>query len=181
MKAAILILCGILAGACSSGPSERKSPLDERQARIQSPESSPHGERPTPGVPGSAQAGALDRDDMVENDFDRDRDGITDADEANGVEGEDEGAPREGAEAALTPVDQSNASSDLEITQEIRKKVIDNDDLSFNAKNVKIITVGGKVTLRGPVESAEESKAIESSARAVRGVARVDNQISVKP
>ena len=31
---------------------------------------------------------------------------------------------------------------------------MDDDSLSFTAKNVKIITVGGKVTLRGPVKSA---------------------------
>jgi osmotically-inducible protein OsmY len=58
--------------------------------------------------------------------------------------------------------------------------VVADDALSFNAKNVKIITVGGKVTLRGPVASAAESTAIEKSARAVAGVVQVDNQIEVK-
>jgi hypothetical protein len=182
MKAAFIILCGVLAGACSSGPSERKSSLDERNARMQAPDNTPHGERSAPSVPGAAEPGALDRDDMVETDFDRDRDGIADADEVNGTQGEDRGAPREGAEgqAGLTPIDQSNTSSDLEITQQIRKKVIDDDGLSFNAKNVKIITVGGKVTLRGPVESAQERSAIESSARAVPGVEHIDNQLQVE-
>jgi hyperosmotically inducible protein len=68
----------------------------------------------------------------------------------------------------------------VDITQAIRKRVVADDALSFNAKNVKIITVSGKVTLRGPVASAEESKAIEKSARAVAGVVQVDNQIEVK-
>ena len=58
--------------------------------------------------------------------------------------------------------------------------MIANDALSFSAKNVKIITVSGKVTLRGPVASAQESSAIEKSARAVPGVVQVDNQIEVK-
>ncbi len=81
---------------------------------------------------------------------------------------------------ALTPLDQSNDKADLKITQQIRQAVMADGSLSFTAKNVKIITQGGKVTLRGPVNSEQERSNIEAAARKVAGVAQVDNQLEVK-
>lgn len=81
--------------------------------------------------------------------------------------------------AALTPMDQGNNESDLKITQQIRQAVMSDGSLSFTAKNVKIITVGGKVTLRGPVKTDAERAAIEAAARKVAG-ASIDNQLEVK-
>lgn len=80
----------------------------------------------------------------------------------------------------LTPMDQRNNETDLKVTQQIRQAVMADDSLSFTAKNVKIITQNGKVTLRGPVKTAEERNAIEAAARKVAGVTQVDNQIEVK-
>jgi hyperosmotically inducible protein len=51
--------------------------------------------------------------------------------------------------------------------------------LSFSSKNVKIITINGKVTLRGPVKSAEERAAIERAATQVAGAGRIDNQLEI--
>lgn len=82
--------------------------------------------------------------------------------------------------SALTPMDQGGSESDRKITQQIRQAVMKDGGLSFTAKNVKIITINGKVTLRGPVNTDGERKAIESAAKAVAGVAGVDNQIEVK-
>ncbi|MFT3781953.1 MAG: PRC-barrel domain-containing protein [Nibricoccus sp.] len=77
----------------------------------------------------------------------------------------------------LTPVDQGNNSRDLEITKQIRKAVVDTEGLSVNAQNVKIITVDGKTTLRGPVNSkAEQQKIHEIAAKFAH---RVDDQIEV--
>jgi len=87
---------------------------------------------------------------------------------------------RDRNDAALTPMDQSNAKTDLKITQQIRQAVMADSTLSFSAKNVKIITQGGKVTLRGPVKSEQERSNIEAAARKVAGVAEVDNQLEVK-
>ena len=81
--------------------------------------------------------------------------------------------------AALTPMDQGNGETDLRITQQIRQAVMADGSLSFTAKNVKIITMNGSVTLRGPVNTAAERSAIEAAARKVAG-AQVDNQIEVK-
>jgi hypothetical protein len=87
---------------------------------------------------------------------------------------------RDRNDQTLTPMDQRNNETDLKITQQIRKAVMGNSTLSFTAKNVKIITIGGKVTLRGPVKTAQERTAIEDAARKVAGVTQVDNQIEVK-
>lgn len=80
---------------------------------------------------------------------------------------------------ALTPIDQGGGK-DRDITAAIRRAVVADGALSFTAKNVKIITVGGKVTLRGPVKSDAEKTAIESKAKAATGVTEVDNQLEVK-
>jgi len=81
--------------------------------------------------------------------------------------------------ATLTPGDQAENEQDRTITQNIRKAVMDDENLSTNAKNVKIITVNGMVTLRGPVNSDNEKIAIDQKAKAVAGVKSVDNQIEV--
>lgn len=79
----------------------------------------------------------------------------------------------------LTPADQGNHITDVKITQQIRKAVTGADDFSVNAKNVKIITVGGRVTLRGPVRTAAEKSAIAEMAVRVAGVENVDNQLEI--
>ena len=87
---------------------------------------------------------------------------------------------RDRNEGAKTPLDQGNNERDLRITQQIRKAVTDDASLSFDAQNVKIITLDSVVTLRGPVESDAEKAAIAEKAQRAAGVARVDNQLDVK-
>jgi osmotically-inducible protein OsmY len=79
-----------------------------------------------------------------------------------------------------TPLDQSNSPEDLKITQAIRQAIVKDDALTMTAKNVKIITAGGMVTLRGPVKTAEEKAKIEKIAKDAAGAAKVDNQLEVK-
>ena len=78
-----------------------------------------------------------------------------------------------------TAGDQSENEADRTITQNIRQAVTADDSLSTNAKNVKIITNDGTVTLRGPVKSEKEKAEIEAKAKQVAGVKRVDNQLEV--
>jgi osmotically-inducible protein OsmY len=78
-----------------------------------------------------------------------------------------------------TPLDQSNTERDLEITQQIRQRISDADDLSIDAENVKVTTENAVVTLRGPVETAREKEAIAAIARETAGVTRVDDQLEV--
>lgn len=86
---------------------------------------------------------------------------------------------RDAGGGTLTTLDQGNSSGDLRITAAVREMVVADESLSTNAHNVKIITVDGVVTLRGPVASQAEKAAIETKARSVSGVARVDNQLDV--
>lgn len=80
-----------------------------------------------------------------------------------------------------TPIDQSNSADAIRITAEIRKAIINDSTMSMTAHNCKVITQdGGVVTLRGPVESQNEKDAIETIAKSVAGVTRVDNQLEVK-
>jgi hyperosmotically inducible protein len=71
---------------------------------------------------------------------------------------------------------------DREVTQKIRKAVMADKSLSTYAHNVKIITQNGMVTLKGPVRSEEERKAVKDKAVEVAGdPGKVDDQLSVKP
>ena len=78
-----------------------------------------------------------------------------------------------------TPLDQNENKVDIGITADIRKRVV-NTKMSVNAQNVKIITQDGKVTLRGPVKTADEKKQIEEMARSVAGENNVDSQLEVE-
>jgi sporulation protein YlmC with PRC-barrel domain len=82
--------------------------------------------------------------------------------------------------ASLTPLDQSNSPEDVGITARIRQGIRARDGLSVNARNVKIITRDGHVTLRGPVRTAEEKKFIEEvAAREAGAPGRVVSQLEV--
>ena len=71
---------------------------------------------------------------------------------------------------------------DRELTQKVRKAVMADKSLSTYAHNVKIITQNGMVTLKGPVRSEEERKAIKDKAVEIAGdPSKVDDQLSVKP
>ena len=76
-------------------------------------------------------------------------------------------------------MDQGTSQADRTTTQQIRQAVMRDKTLSFSAKNVKIITINGKVTLRGAVKSDAERSAIEVDAHNVAGAAQVDNQLEV--
>lgn len=79
-----------------------------------------------------------------------------------------------------TPVDQGNGDYDLRVTQQIRQAIVDHEGLSFTAKNIKVITEAGRVTLRGPVESAAERSVVEKIAIDAAGSGRVDNQLEIE-
>lgn len=79
----------------------------------------------------------------------------------------------------LTPLDQSHAKVDVELTRSIRKALVDDDTLGTNAQNVKVITVDGMVTLRGPVTNAEEQARIVAIAKQAAGLDRVQDELEV--
>jgi hyperosmotically inducible periplasmic protein len=75
----------------------------------------------------------------------------------------------------------SNAAGDRELMQKIRKAVVDDKSLSTYAHNVKIVAQNGKVTLTGPVRSADEKATVERLATDIAGAGNVDSKITVKP
>jgi len=79
----------------------------------------------------------------------------------------------------LTPLDQSSDEADVELTRAIRERLVDDDTLGTNAQNVKVITVDGVVTLRGPVENANERARIMAIATEAAGLDRVQNELQV--
>lgn len=86
---------------------------------------------------------------------------------------------RDRDDATKTPGDQGQNKADIDITASIRKEVVGNDALSMDAKNVKIISESGVVTLRGPVKSEDEKSTIGGYATNTAGVTKVDNQLEI--
>lgn len=86
---------------------------------------------------------------------------------------------RDKSGATLTPLDQSSEQQDLDKTQKIRKALVEDASLSTNAKNIKVITVNGTVTLRGPVDSAEERNKIVAKAKPIAG-GQLKNELEIQ-
>ncbi len=88
---------------------------------------------------------------------------------------------RDRQDGSPTAGSQSGAKSDREITREIRRAITKDSTYSTYAKNVKIITQQGAVTLRGPVSTEEEKDAIGKIATGVAGDGKVTNELEVAP
>jgi sporulation protein YlmC with PRC-barrel domain len=87
---------------------------------------------------------------------------------------------RDRNDSTITPLDQGNSKADVDTTAQIRKEIVAGKNMSVNAKNVKIITKDGQVTLRGPVNTAEEKRLIGEIADRIARSGNVDNQLEVK-
>jgi hyperosmotically inducible protein len=88
---------------------------------------------------------------------------------------------RDRAKEAATADQQKENSSDRDLTQKIRRALMDDKTLSTYAHNVKVIAQDGQVTLKGPVRTEDEKKAVEAKATEVAGAGHVTNQISIAP
>ena len=88
---------------------------------------------------------------------------------------------RDRNDRTLTPLDQGSSAADVATTAQIRKEIIADKGMSVNARNVKIITNNGHVTLRGPVNTAEEKRFIGEIADRSAQSGDVDNQLEVQP
>jgi osmotically-inducible protein OsmY len=73
-----------------------------------------------------------------------------------------------------------NNTSDRETMRKIRRALMDDKSLSTYGHNVKIISQGGHVTLKGPVTSDDEKTAIESKAKEIAGADNVSSDLMVK-
>lgn len=84
---------------------------------------------------------------------------------------------RDRKESRLTPIDQGTSEADVETTRSIRKEIMAVKNLSASARNVKVITLNGRVTLRGPVNDEQERKIIADIANRIAKEGNVDNQL----
>jgi hyperosmotically inducible protein len=87
---------------------------------------------------------------------------------------------RDRSGATLTPDDQEEDAGDRKLSAAVRRAIVDDDSLSLDAHNVKIIAHRGTVTLRGPVNNAAEKTKLQTIAKKISGVKQVDNQLEPK-
>jgi hyperosmotically inducible periplasmic protein len=76
---------------------------------------------------------------------------------------------------------QKDNRSDRDITKQIRRAIVQDKSLSTYAHNVKIITQNGQVTLKGPVRSDDEKRAVEAKAAEIAGENKVTSELDIKP
>jgi sporulation protein YlmC with PRC-barrel domain len=87
---------------------------------------------------------------------------------------------RDRDDRTLTPLDQGGSPADRNTTAQVRKEIMASKGLSTNARNVKIITINGHVTLRGTVNTEDEKRLLGQIAARTTNPANVDNQLEVK-
>lgn len=156
MKAILIISTVALAGACAGSTNEESATAEQRER--------------------AAEQRAEERQDAepIPSQFDRDGDG-----EVESAELKKAGVSDEAIEGLEADAKTDDSASDAAIVDKIRAKLAEHDDLSVKAKNVRITTANGKVTLRGPVETTEEKSKVESCAREV--ASNVDSRLEVAP
>lgn len=75
---------------------------------------------------------------------------------------------------------QPNIKTDRETTAKIRKAIVGDKDLSTYAHNIKVITVNGQVTLKGPVQTDEEKQKVVALAANIVSPGKIINDLTVK-
>jgi hyperosmotically inducible protein len=83
--------------------------------------------------------------------------------------------------ASPTADQQKENSTDRQLTQQVRRALINDKSLSTYAHNVKVIAQNGMVTLKGPVRSEDEKEAIEGKAKEIAGADKVTSELQIAP
>lgn len=118
----------------------------------------------------------IDKKDTTPGNMNADQQGQTNRDRDNtGINKRDTSPDK------ITADQQGQTKEERELTQKIRQAVMDDKALSAYAQNVKIITVDGMVTLRGPVRSEDEKRAIEEKAGQIAGKDKIKSEIEIAP
>jgi hyperosmotically inducible protein len=87
---------------------------------------------------------------------------------------------RDKNQGEVTADNQKMNATDRALSAKIRKSVMADKALSTYAHNIKIISQDGTVTLKGPVKSEDEVKALVAKATEIAGSAdKVVNQLAV--
>ena len=74
---------------------------------------------------------------------------------------------------------QTNNPADRELTRNIRQAIVADKSLSTYAHNIKIVTQGGTVTLKGPIRKKAERTTLEARAKKLAGAYKVVCQLTV--
>lgn len=83
---------------------------------------------------------------------------------------------------ANVTAEQSGMSKvDTDLTRRIRQDIMKDKSLSTYARNVKIVSVNGTVTMKGPVRTADEEAKLLSYARAAAGTINVVDEVTITP
>ena len=89
---------------------------------------------------------------------------------------------RDRSKAEPTADQQKETQSDRETARQIRRALVKDKSLSTYAHNVKVVVQNGAVTLKGPVRSEDEKKAVEAKAAEVAGSSdKVTSQLDIAP
>ncbi len=88
---------------------------------------------------------------------------------------------RDQSQSEQTADQQGQSKADIDLTQQIRRSIVNDKSLSVDARNVKIITINGFVTLKGPVASEQEKRAVEQKAVRLAGTDKVKSELDVAP
>jgi hyperosmotically inducible protein len=81
--------------------------------------------------------------------------------------------------AAAAPAEQAPASPDADLVARIRKSIADDKALANYAQTLKIIASDGLVSLKGPVRSEADKKALGEKADQIAGAKNVMNNLIV--
>ena len=80
----------------------------------------------------------------------------------------------------ITAENASNSKGDVNIARQLRKAIMASKGLSVDAQNIKIITINGVVTLRGPVDNDNEKSTIDRLVKNCTAVQSYTDQLEVK-
>jgi osmotically-inducible protein OsmY len=86
----------------------------------------------------------------------------------------------EGTTEPSRPSSQGTSELDRKLTASIRKAMLTDPRLSYNAKAISIETRDGHVTLRGVVNNSKERAALAEIAARTVGLDKVDSEVKVK-
>lgn len=85
---------------------------------------------------------------------------------------------RNANETITAQTQMKGTAADVEVTRKLRERIMADNQLSTDAKNIKIITVNDAITLKGPVANRAEKVKIENFARSMAGKKKVYNRLT---
>lgn len=75
----------------------------------------------------------------------------------------------------------NDQNSDWQITTRVKSAIMSDSKLTTSGRFVSVETNDGVVTLTGNVRSQDEFDSIERKVRSIKGVRKVDNQLTINP